>query len=320
MNLIFCGTPEFAVPTLERLLEERFTVQLVVTNPDEASGRGYEPKPTPVKQAALQRGLLVFQPRKLKDPFARAFLSQWHPDAMVVVAYGHLLPSWLIELPRFGCINLHASLLPKYRGAAPIHWAIVRGERVTGVTTMKIDAGLDTGDVLLRREIPIRDDDTAETLAARLSVAGAELMVETLRGLERGTIVPERQDPALATAAPPLRREDGRIDWSLPAPEIERRVRGFQPWPGAYTTWRGKNLHVWKARVAPDRLPNGWPPGTSTVAGRRWLVACGSGTALELLEVQLEGRKRMPVADFLNGLRAAPGEVLGAETKPQAAS
>src|SRR5438034_881269 len=206
MNLIFCGTPQFAVPTLAKLLEKKFAVELVLTNPDEPAGRGYEVRGSPVKRLAEQAGLRLFQPAKLKDPETRKALSQFHPDALVVVAYGHIIPPWMIALPRLGSINLHASLLPKYRGAAPIQWAIMRGERVTGVTTMMIDEGLDTGPTLLAREEPIRDDDVTETLSQRLSVLGADLMVETLDGLDRGAISPRPQEPASATLAPMLKK------------------------------------------------------------------------------------------------------------------
>jgi len=286
-----------------------FEIELVVTNPDEPSGRGYAVKIAPVKQAALDARLPVFQPHKLKTPFSRAFLSEYRPDAMVVVAYGHILPSWMIALPRLGCINLHASLLPKYRGAAPIPWAIIRGERQTGVTAMKIDAGLDTGDILLAHEMEIRFDDTTETLGERLSLAGAELMAETLERLERSDIKPQPQDHSQATSAPILKKEDGLINWLLSAEEIERRVRGLRPWPGAYSTFRGKGLQVWKAAGA--SMPRSvMEPGTLLGESGRPLVSCGGGSVLELVEVQLEGRRRMPGRDFLNGIRLAPLEKL----------
>jgi methionyl-tRNA formyltransferase len=310
MKLIFCGTPQFAVPTLERLLSKPFEVELVVTNPDEPSGRGYEVNSPAVKRAALDAGLVVFQPLRLKDPFTQGFLSQFRPDAIVVAAYGHIIPAWMIELPRFGCINLHASLLPKYRGAAPIPWAIIRGEQVTGATTMKIAESLDTGDILLQREMEIRPDDTAETLGVRMSLAGAELMAETLERLYRGELRGRPQDPARATLAPMLKKEDGRIDWSLPAPDIERRVRGLRPWPGAFTLFRGKHLHLWKASVAGKALrPE--EPGMLVAGNGKLRVACGDGTELELLEVQLEGRRRVSASDFLNGVRLQAGERLG---------
>jgi methionyl-tRNA formyltransferase len=309
MQLIFCGTPQFAVPTLERLLAEGFTIELVVSQPDEPSGRGYEVKPPPVKQVAERAGIRVFQPAKLKDPATQEVLSPYRPEAIVVVAYGRIIPPWMIDLPRLGCINLHASLLPKYRGAAPIQWALIRGERVTGVTTMKIDPGLDTGDILLRREVEIREEDTAETLAERLSVLGADLMVETLRGLARGEITPRPQEHSLATLAPLLKKEHGRIDWSLTAQEIGWRVRGLYPWPGAYTTFRGKNLHVWAAAVAPAAAAR-LEPGTLTAERGRLFVACGQGTQLEVNQLQVEGRKRLAARDFLNGVHLQPGEKL----------
>jgi methionyl-tRNA formyltransferase len=308
MTLIFCGTPEFAVPTLERLVAENFTLELVVTNPDEPKGRGYELKPPPVKQAAVKAGLRVFQPAKLKDPATVEFLSKFHPDAIVVAAYGHIIPQWMIDLPKHGCINLHASLLPKYRGAAPIQWALMCGETVTGVTTMKIDAGLDTGDILLKREIGIADNDNAETLAERLSVLGADLMVETLRRLTCGDLQPQPQDPTLATLAPMLKKEDGRVDWALKAEEIWWRVRGLRPWPGAYTTFRGQNLHIWAAARPAAGEPCHLEPGTLVDDHGRLLVACGQGTLLEVREVQREGRKRLSGREFLNGVRLARGE------------
>jgi methionyl-tRNA formyltransferase len=331
LTLIFCGTPTFAVPTLKRLQAENFTIELVVTNPDEPSGRGCELKSPPVKEAALRAGLRVYQPGKLKDPAAVEFLSQFRPDAIVVAAYGHIIPKWMIDLPRYGCINLHASLLPKYRGAAPIQWALMRGETVTGVTTMKIDPGLDTGDILLKREVSIRDEDTTETLSESLSVLGADLMVETLRRIERGDLQPQPQDNSLATLAPMLKKEDGRIDWKLPAEEVWGRVRGLRPWPGAYTTFRGRNLHIWAAgrpaAQSPDSgtgasqglwaagrpaaaAPCGLEPGTLVADQGRLRVACGQATLLEVRELQLEGRKRLPARDFLNGVRLAPGEKL----------
>jgi methionyl-tRNA formyltransferase len=308
MNLVFCGTPDFAVPTLERLIAEKFAIDLVVTNPDEPSGRGYELKAPPVKQVALRASLEFYQPAKLRDPATVEFLSRYQPDAIVVVAYGHILPKWMIDLPRLGCINLHASLLPKYRGAAPIQWSLIRGETITGVTTLRIDVGLDTGDMLLKREVAIQDDDTSETLSKRLSMLGADLMIETLRGLERGDLQAQPQDHTQATLAPILKKEDGRIDWNLPALEIWNRIRGLRPWPGAYTRFRGKNLHIWAA--ARPKVGETLPPDPGTLVAARGMlrVTCGQGTLLELTEVQLEGRKRMPVLDFLNGVKISTGE------------
>jgi methionyl-tRNA formyltransferase len=293
---------------VERLIAEKFAIDLVVTNPDERSGRGYEMKPPPVKQAALCAGLEIYQPAKLKEPATVEFLSRYRPNAIVVVAYGHILPQWLIDLPRLGCINLHASLLPKYRGAAPIQWSLIRGETVTGVTTMRIDAGLDTGDILLKREVQIQDEDTSETLSERLSRLGADLMIETLRRLERGDLEAQPQDHTQATLAPILKKEDGRIDWNLAALEIWNRIRGLRPWPGAYTSFRGKNLHLWAASRPTVKTTMQLDPGTLIADRGRLRVACGQGTLLDLVEVQLEGRKRMPIRDFLNGVKVAPGE------------
>lgn len=310
MRLIFCGTPQFAVPTLDRLIGTGFEISLVLTNPDEPSGRGYELKPSPVKDFALKAGLQVFQPARLKEPSAQAEISAVQPALIVVVAYGHIIPPWMIDLPRLGCVNLHASLLPRYRGAAPIAWAIMRGERTTGATAMQIDRGLDTGDILSQREMGIRDEDTTETLSERLSTIGAELMVETFRKLERGEVHPRRQEERLATYAPMLKKEDGRIDWSLTAEELARRVRGLRPWPVAYTAFRGRNLRIWAAR------PTGQPPapllapGTLKSADGKLIAGCGAGSRLELIELQLEGRKRISARDFLNGVSLAPDEQL----------
>jgi methionyl-tRNA formyltransferase len=308
LNLVFCGTPRFAVPTLEKLAESGFNILLAVTQPDRPKGRGLELVPSPVKQSALQLGLPITQPDKIKtnDEF-RAQLTALNPDAIIVVGYGRIIPQWMLDLPRLGNINLHASLLPKYRGAAPIQWAIARGEVVTGVTTMRIDAGLDTGDILLQRELPIAAEDTAETIAPRLAAIGADLTVETMRGLHTGSIHPRPQDHAQAALAPILKKADGLIDFSLPATEIFNRIRGFQPWPGVYTQFRGKNLQIWKARPAHDALPK----AQLHVEGDRLLAGCGSNSSLELLELQLEGKKRMSASDFLHGYRPKPGEKLG---------
>jgi methionyl-tRNA formyltransferase len=310
MKVIFCGTPQFAVPTLERLIAEKHDIELVMTNPDEPSGRGYEVKASPVKRAALRGGLEVFQPLKLKEESTIQFLSKYHPDLIVVVAYGHIIPKWMIDLPVHGCVNLHASLLPKYRGAAPIQWAIIRGESVTGVTTMKIDEGLDTGDILLKREVAIQDEDTTETLSERLSGVGADLMAETLSKLIRAEIQPQSQNHAQATFAPILKKEDGRIDWRLEAEEIGWRVRGLRPWPGAYTSFRSRNLHLWSATPVSGQVEPGMAPGSLLPERGTLRVVCGQGTLLEVHELQLEGRKRLPARDFLNGVRPSPGEML----------
>jgi methionyl-tRNA formyltransferase len=310
MILVFCGTPRFAVPTLGELIEAGHSVPLVVTQPDRPRGRGMEVAVSPVKEAALRFNLPVTQPDRIRnnDDF-KTQLVALKPDAIIVVGYGRIIPQWMIDLPRHGNLNLHASLLPKYRGAAPIQWAIANGEPVTGVTTMRIDAGLDTGDILLQREVPIAPDDTAETLAPRLAAIGADLMVETLRALESGQIRPVPQDHARATLAPILKKEDGRIDFARTATEIFNRKRGFQPWPGAYTVFKGKTLQVHRAR--PAEHAGRLAPSEIAPEGTRLLVGCGQATALELLELQVEGKRRMSAANFINGYRPSPGEKLG---------
>jgi methionyl-tRNA formyltransferase len=309
LNLVFCGTPRFAVPTLEKLMDAGFPVRLVVTQPDKPSGRGLELAPSAVKQRAQALGLTVTQPEKIKtNEDFRAQLAACKPDAIVVVGYGRIIPQWMIDLPALGNINLHGSLLPKYRGAAPIQWAIASGETVTGVTTMRIDAGLDTGDILLQQQLSITPEDTAETIAPRLAAMGADLMVETLRGLAAGTVQPRPQDHSQATHAPILKKEDGQIDFHRTAQEICNRLRGFQPWPGAFTTFRGRNLHVWAAKP----LAHALSAGELAVEADHLLVGCGASTALELLEVQPEGKKRMPARDFVHGYRPR-GEKLGTE-------
>lgn len=310
MRLVFCGTPQFAVPCLEALIRERFEVPLVVSQPDRPKGRGLELLPTPVKQVALANGIAVTQPEKIKSNAEfRSRLETIRPDAIIVVAYGRIIPQWMIDLPPMGNINVHASLLPKYRGAAPIQWAIACGETVTGVTTMRIDAGLDTGDMLLKAEMPIAADDTALTLGSRLSQLGALLLVETLRTFEAGEIHPTEQDDSQATLAPILKKEDGRIDFGRSATEIFNRLRGFQPWPGAFTTFRGKQLTVHVARPGTGPMLQ---QGEVRVSGDRLFVGCGQSSVLELIEVQPEGKKRMSARDFANGYRPQVGERLGA--------
>ncbi len=311
------GTPEFAVPTLEALAKAGHAIRGVFTQPDQPAGRGGQVTAPPVRRAAVALGLPVHQPEKIRPPEVLELLKSLAPEAIVVVGYGKILPQHILDLPRFGCINLHASLLPKYRGAAPIQWAIIRGETITGVTTMKMDAGLDTGDILLARETPIAPEEDAISLGRRLSEMGAPLMLETLEGLERGTLASTPQDHAQATQAPMLKKEDGRIDWTLPARHIANRVRGLLPWPGAFTTFRDSLLHIWKARPQSNaecgvRSADSSIPvpqaGMLWVEGRRLLAVCGDGTVLELLEVQMEGRRRLPAADFLNGARVHSGE------------
>jgi len=306
MDLVFCGTPQFAVPTLQALVDNGHRVRLVVTQPDRPSGRGMELAVPPVKELAQKLELDIAQPEKIKtNADFRAQLEAVAPRAIIVVGYGRIIPAWMLDLPPLGNLNLHASLLPKYRGAAPIQWAIANGETVTGNTTMRIDAGLDTGDILLQHEEPIAPDDTALTLGPRLAQKGAALMVETLRALENSTITPRPQDNSQASLAPILKKEDGLIDFSRSAQRIYDRLRGFQPWPGAWTKFRGKNFTIWEAR--PGRNV-GVPPATLLLDGDRLLVGCGDGTALEMITVQPEGKKRMSARDFVNGYRPSGDE------------
>lgn len=309
-RLVFLGTPAFAAPTLEKILAAGHEVAAVVTQPDRPRGRGQQLTPSPVKECALRHGLAVYQPERVRRPEAVDYLRALRPDGMVVVGYGQIIPQTVIDLAPLGIVNVHASLLPKYRGAGPIQWAIAKGETRTGVTTMRIDAGLDTGDMLLKRETDIGSEENAVELGGRLAAMGADLLVETLDRLITGGIIPEKQDSADATYAPLLKKEDGLIDWSLPALEIHNRVRGFQPWPGAYTSFRGQTLHVWKTKSPP---PDRRFPAANTgavVSVKPLLVACRDA-ALELVEVQLEGRKRVSAADFANGQRLAENEALG---------
>ncbi len=320
MILVFCGTPGFAVPTLEKLVEAGHSVPLVVTQPDRPRGRGMEVAVSPVKDAATRLGIAVVQPVTIKDNAEfRDQLRAIRPDAgideiidaIIVVGYGRIIPQWMIDLPRFGNLNLHASLLPKYRGAAPIQWAIANGESVTGVTTMRIDAGLDTGDILMQRESPIGLEDTAETLGPKLAAIGADLMVETLRGLENGQVRPTPQDHSQATLAPILKKEDGRMDFSCGARDLFNRLRGFQPWPGAFTKFKGKALQVHRAQ--PVQHAARLTPGELAVEETRLFVGCGkdTNTTLALIEVQLEGKRRMTAQEFINGYRPKSGDHLG---------
>ncbi len=303
MKLVFCGTPRFAVPTLEALLAAGHEISLVVTQPDKPVGRAQELVAPPVKQTALAAGLPVTQPEKIRNNAEfRAQLEAIAPDAIVVVAYGRIIPLWMLSLPRLGCINLHASLLPKYRGAAPIQWAVAMGETVTGNTTMLLEEGLDTGPILLQQELAIAPEQTAADLFDVLAREGAPLAVETLAGLDAGAITPRPQDHERATLAPILQREDGRMDFSArTATELVNRWRGFQPWPGAFTAFAGKKLivHRMSVAVAPEQIAE---PGTVLVRDKRMLAACAQQTWLELEEVQPEGKKRMTAADFLRGL------------------
>src|SRR5271166_6564647 len=312
MRIIFLGTPEFAVPTLEATAAAGHTVDAVFTQPDRPKGRGNALAEPAVKQSAVRLGFPVYQPERIRRPEVVAQLGALKPDAMVVVGYGQIIPQSIIDIPPFGIINVHASLLPKYRGAAPIQWAIANGETRTGVTTMRIDAGLDTGDMLLKWETVIGPEEDALELGARLAEAGAELLVETLAGLEAGTIEPEPQNNAEATLAPILKKEDGLVDWSRqPARAVSNRGRGFLPWPGTYSYFRGQVFHIWKSRVATEAT--GATPGRLRAEKKRLFADCAEGTVLELLEVQVEGRKRVSAEAFLNGQRIEENETLGAK-------
>jgi methionyl-tRNA formyltransferase len=310
MDLVFCGTPLFAVPTLEKLVAAGFRVKLVATQPDRPSGRGMEVSASPVKRAALQLDLPVVQPEKIKNNQEfRAQLDSIAPEAIIVVGYGRIIPQWMIDLPQLGNINLHGSLLPKYRGAAPIQWAIALGETVTGVTTMRIDAGLDTGDILMQVEEPIRPEDSALTLAPRLAQTGAELMISTLAGLKNGSITAQPQDNSQATLAPILKREDGLIDFARSAMDAWNRLRGFQPWPGAFTRFRGKMLQLHAATPAAE--VGVVAPAHFVIENDRLLLGFAYRTALEVQELQMEGKKRMTAQDFMNGYRPRNQEAVG---------
>ena len=310
MRIVFCGTPQFAVPTLEAVLNAGHTVDLVLSQPDRPSGRAMEVQFSAVKQFALERRLAIEQPEKIRNNVElQERLRNIGADAVLIVAYGRLIPPWMLALPRYGNLNLHASLLPKYRGAAPIQWAVANGECETGVTTMRIDEGLDTGDILLEERVPIAHGITSVELSLILADLGATLMVRTLDGLAAGRLQGRAQDAAQATFAPILTREDGRIDWTRPAVQIYNRWRGFQPWPGAFTSFRGKKLTAHAMRIA-DRVESA-APGALLRLGNYLLVACGADTWLELLELQLEGKRRMPADVFLNGFPLTTGERLG---------
>ena len=316
MRLVFCGTPRFAVPTLEALLGAGHEIALAVTQPDRPVGRSQELLAPPVKQTTLAAGIPVIQPDKIRNNAEfRAQLESIQPDAIVVVAYGRIIPPWMLALPRLGCINLHASLLPRYRGAAPIQWAIAMGEEITGNTTMLLEEGLDTGPILMQRALIIRPDQTALDLFEEMSVAGAPLVVETLQGLANRTLKPKAQNHAGATLAPLLQREDGRINFAAhTAATVKNRWRGFQPWPGAFTALEGKKLIVHNLNVAggtdiDEHTP--LEPGQVTVRDHRIFAACAANTIIELLELQLEGKKRLAAAEFLRGTHLATGTRLG---------
>lgn len=309
LRVIFMGTPQFACPTLQRLIDRGDEIPAVVTQPDRPKGRGQKSVPPPVKELAERHGLPVLQPIKVRAPEFIESVREMNPDVVVVVAFGQILPKALLEIPRYGCINVHASLLPRYRGAAPLNWCVINGEIETGVTTMLMDVGLDTGDMLLKKATPIDPDEDTSSLHDRLSLIGADLLYETLDLLVQGKLVPEKQDEALSCYAPMLKKEDGLIDWTRDARTIRNLVRGMSPWPGAFTYLDGKLVKVYRTRIGEGE----GAPGTVIAAGRDGIeVACGGGSLL-LDELQLEGKKRLPVRDFLAGCRIAPGTAFGKE-------
>lgn len=310
MRIVFMGTPDFAVPSLEALLRSGEEVVGVVTQPDRPKGRGQMLVPPPVKVVAERAGIPVVQPLKIRTPDFVEILAGWKPDVIAVAAFGRILHAPILNLPPLGCINVHGSLLPKYRGAAPIQWALINGETETGITTMLMDEGMDTGPILLQAKVPILPDDTTATLAPRLAKLGAELLVQTIAGLKVGTITPIPQDHSQATMAPLLKKEDGVIDWTMSATVLVNRIRGLSPWPGAYTFRGADRWMIWKAVAVPE--PTAAQPGTVVAVTKQSIkVATGEGV-LELLELQTANSKRMTVGQYVAGHRLCVGERLGA--------
>lgn len=309
MRIVFCGTPEFAVPSLRRIVvESGISVEAVITQPDRPRGRGQHVSGSPIKEAALAASLHVYQPETIKSDSAQEFLKRVAPDAVVIIAYGQIIPARLLKIPRLGWINLHASLLPKYRGAAPIHRAIANGETRTGITTMQIDAGMDTGPILLQQNLEIGADETSPELAARMSEIGAELIVDSLLRLDRGEISPQAQDREKASYAPILKKEEGRIDWTRAAGQIYDHMRGFAPWPGAYSSFRGQTCHLWGRPEKIAAAKESAAPGEIVSSTKDVFATCGEATRLRVEFVQLEGRKRISAREFANGARFAASE------------
>lgn len=302
------GTPDFAVPTLEALIGAGHELAAVVTQPDKPKGRGKAVLMTPVKEKALECGIPVYQPKRVREPEFLDVLRKLNPDVIVVVAFGQILPREILTLPPFGCVNVHASLLPKYRGAAPIQWAVIDGETVSGVTTMQMNEGLDTGDILEQEEISLDPEETGGSLFEKLASLGGKMILSTLKGLEDGSIIPRAQGEMTTTYAKMLTKAMGEIDWSMDAASIERLVRGLNPWPSAYTYVDGKTLKIWKARVEAGEAGN--EPGQVRVTKDRLLVETGNGV-LSILELQLEGKKRMEAAAFLRGFSIETGRKFG---------
>ncbi len=311
MRIAFCGTPQFAVPCLKHFLtlKNDFEIAAVITQPDRPQGRSKEVVLPPVKQVALAAGIPVHQPERIRTPESEKLLRELSPDAIVIIAYGQIIPARLLDIPKLGWINLHASLLPKYRGAAPIQWAIANGETKTGVTTMRIDAGMDTGDVLLQEDLTIGPAETTPELSERLSAAGATLMEKTLRGLTDGTLKPRTQNHSEATLAPILKKEDGLVRWTMSAAEIYNRQRGFTPWPGIHTTFRKQSCQL--TGVSTDEVRQGLQTGELVWDRKSLSVVCGGGSLFRLEYVKVEGRKQLTAQEFGNGARIAPGERFG---------
>ena len=307
MRVVFMGTPEFSVPCLARLLADGHDVAGVFTQPDKPKGRGKQLAAPPVKTFALEHGVPVFQPRTMRDGEAVRILAQLQPELIVVTAFGKILPAEVLDFPKYGCINIHASLLPRYRGAAPIQWAVLNGETVTGVTSMQMDVGLDTGDMLLRRETPIGENMTAGELHDVLSELGADVLSDTLTALQNGTLRPEKQDDALSNYAPMLTKELSALDFAQSAQKVHDRIRGLSPWPTATLRTEGKTLKVHRSVLCDDA---GGQPGEVIESGKRFVVSCGDGRCVELLTVQAEGKKAMAAADYLRGNPLAAGTVL----------
>ena len=306
MRIVFLGTPEFAVLSLRALVRSGHQVAAVITQPDRPKGRGNQMAESPVKVAALEHGLTISQPERIRRPGSMETLRALAPAMMVVVGYGQIIPQSIIDIPVHGILNVHGSLLPKYRGAAPIQWAIANGEAETGVTIMQIDAGLDTGDMLLKKRLEIGPNETAPELGSRMARLGADALIETIEAMERGSVHREQQKDAEATPAPILKKEDGRIDWNSPAAAIYNRLRGFTPWPGAYTSFRGQPMALTRILPLADMQLK---PGTLQVNKRRLMVGCGGNSAVEVFELQLAGKKRMTAEAFFNGYRPEDGEL-----------
>ena len=309
MKVIFMGTPEFSVGTLEALADAGHEIVLAVTQPDKPKGRGKEMQYPPVKEAALKRGIPVFQPAKVREPECVEELARYQADVMVVVAFGQILPAKILQMTPYGCINVHASLLPKYRGAAPIQWAVIEGEKVSGVTTMQMDEGLDTGDMLLKKEVPLEADETGGSLHDKLASAGAALCVETLQKLEEGTLAPKKQGESPTAYARMLNKEMGRIDWTCKAAQIERLIRGLNPWPSAYTFWDEKTMKIWRAEVSPENTDQA--PGIVTEVGKDFFAVQTKEGQLKIKELQIPGKKRMDAGAFLRGYKVEEGNRLG---------